>query len=529
MAETLGFGLLGPLEITVDGDDCTPKGRHQRVLLTLLLVRLNETVPSEQLADRLWDGRPPPTALNALQVYVSQLRKLFPGRTVIETVAPGYRLAAPASTLDLYRFQDKWRRGRELFEAGDGRQASELLREALSLWRGDPLVDVQYDAFGGAEARRLEEMRLDATIDRIQVDLALGRHSQVIGELGALVDLHPLREQFASLLMIALYRAGRQADALTVAAQIRTRLDAEYGLMPSSELRELERSILNHDDALRTPGQTRPTDPIASAQHVVVAGVNGHPTADLIDAGSAVSQALGITELVAVQLTSSHGEVSDAARSLTAATVGLPVTVRVAALASASPAKDVARLIETEPVALLVSDLVGPGFTEQTSSLLTVSACDVALVSGAKWRPNGPIIVLFSGSEHDWAAVGVAANLAHHLNSELLMLAVESSPATGNPSRLLASASLVIQRAFNVSAPGQLVSPSIVEIVSACETARMICAGVSTRWNEIGVGPTRAALVEAGLPVVLLRRGSRPSPFAPAAAKTQYSWSMSAT
>jgi DNA-binding SARP family transcriptional activator len=236
------FQILGPLEVIRDGCVLDLGAQKQRALLTALLLDPNRVVSSDRLIEALWPDGPPQTATKALQVYVSQLRKLL-GKERVETRAPGYRLLVEPDELDL-----------SLFERlhGEGRHA-----EALSLWRGPPLAEFAYQPFAETEATRLEELRLGCLEDRIELELAEGRHAELVGELEALVHEHPLRERLRGQQMVALYRAGRQAEALDAYEEARRLLTEELGLEPSRELRELQRAILVHDVSLVPPPRLR--------------------------------------------------------------------------------------------------------------------------------------------------------------------------------------------------------------------------------------------------------------------------------
>jgi DNA-binding SARP family transcriptional activator len=209
----MDFAIFGPLEVRDGGAPIAVGGAKQRGLLALLLLNANEVVSSDRLIDELWGGQPPATAGKALQVYVSGLRKAL-GRDRIATAPPGYRLAVERDELDLERFERLAVRGRSALEEGDPRSARELLDAALSLWRGPALADFAYEPFARLEAERLEERRLAALEERLEADLRLGRHGELVAELGRLVAEHPLRERLRGQLMVALYRSGRQADAL---------------------------------------------------------------------------------------------------------------------------------------------------------------------------------------------------------------------------------------------------------------------------------------------------------------------------
>ena len=241
------FRVLGPLEVEEDGRVLKLGGAKQRALLALLLLHANEAVARDRLIDELWSSTPPETASAAIQVYVSQLRKLL-GHDAIVTRPPGYLIRVQEGTLDLERFEACVARAR----AAPADEAGELLRQALALWRGPPLAELD-GAFARPERARLDEQRLSALEQRIAADLELGRHAQLVPELESIVREHPLREHLRGQLMLALYRSGRQAEALDVYRTGRRLLDEEVGLEPGEELRRLERSILMQDESLSAP------------------------------------------------------------------------------------------------------------------------------------------------------------------------------------------------------------------------------------------------------------------------------------
>ncbi len=208
------FRVLGALEVREDGDRPIHLGAgKQRAALAILLLHANEVVSTERLIDELWGEEPPKAARKALQVYVTHLRKAL-GSERIRTQAPGYVLELAPDELDLHRFEQLVQKGRELQENGDPAGATAALREALGLWRGQPLADFTFEPFAQTEIPRLEELRLEALEERIDAELALGHGGQLVAELEALVAEHPYRERLRGQLMLALYRAGRQADAL---------------------------------------------------------------------------------------------------------------------------------------------------------------------------------------------------------------------------------------------------------------------------------------------------------------------------
>ncbi|HMI71116.1 MAG TPA: BTAD domain-containing putative transcriptional regulator, partial [Solirubrobacteraceae bacterium] len=239
------FRLLGPLEV-VDGDrSLALGGRKQRSLLAMLLLHANDVLSTELLVDEVWGGSPPATVAKSVQVYVSRLRKeLGDGRLL--TRSPGYLLRVESSELDLARFQAL------VAEAADVEPAAAAakLREALGLWRGPPLADLAYEPFARSHVARLEDLRFTALEQRIEADLASGKHARLTGELEALVAQHPLRERLHGQLMLALYRSGRQAEALAAYQAARATLVDELGIEPGRELRDLHEAILRQDERL---------------------------------------------------------------------------------------------------------------------------------------------------------------------------------------------------------------------------------------------------------------------------------------
>jgi class 3 adenylate cyclase len=237
--------LLGPLEAGVEGRPVELPRKKQRELLALLALRAGEVVSIDRLVDELWGEAPPKAAVGSLQNIVSELRKVLPPQVLV-TRAPGYLLDIEREAVDAHRFE---RLAREAHDAPPRERVTQL-REALALWRGPALADVQLEHASADEAGRLEELRVAAWEDRLEAELELGRHSQAIGELESLVSKHPLRERPVGLLMLALYRAGRQSHALETYRRARETLVEELGIDPSPELQRLEQAILRHDPEL---------------------------------------------------------------------------------------------------------------------------------------------------------------------------------------------------------------------------------------------------------------------------------------
>jgi len=246
------FRLLGPIEAR-DGDRILVSGTGKAVaLLALLLLRANEVISTDRLIDDLWTERAPRTAAKSLQTYVSQLRRAL-GEDAIVTRPRGYLLPVGRDALDSARFEELVEAGRAELERGDAAAAAAALREALALWHGAALGEVAHEPWARPDAERLEEARLQALEARLEADLALGRHRDVVAELEGLTREHPLREHCLALLMLALYRCGRQADALATYRAGRQGLHDNLGIEPIPELKALEQQILRHDPALARP------------------------------------------------------------------------------------------------------------------------------------------------------------------------------------------------------------------------------------------------------------------------------------
>lgn len=258
------FGMLGPLEARCGERRIDLGAPKQRAVLALLLIEANRVVPVERLVRVLWDDQPPARSSGALQVYVSGLRRALeperPARmrsSYVVTQAPGYLLRAGPEEVDAFRFEALAAHGRGLLAGGDAAGARQVLADSLSLWRGPALADLAREPFAAREAARLEELRAAAGEDRIEADLALGHHTRVIAELEFLVGEHPLRERLWALLMRALYRSGRQSEALRAYGRARRILAEELGIQPSLALRQLEEGILRQAPELGWPPPDR--------------------------------------------------------------------------------------------------------------------------------------------------------------------------------------------------------------------------------------------------------------------------------
>jgi DNA-binding SARP family transcriptional activator len=249
VATTFEFRILGPLEVEGEAGPVSLGGQKQKALLAALLLDADRVVPTDRLVDQLWGESAPKTATTSLQNAISRLRRAL-GENVLETRAPGYVLRAAPEQIDARRFE-------RLVQDARGtapQKRREALASALALWRGPVLAEFAFEQFAQAEIRRLEELRFVAIEERIDTDLELGRHCDVVGELEALVEQHPLRETLRRQLMLAFYRSGRQAEALEAFQDARARFVDELGIEPGAELRQLQAEILRQEEGIAAPG-----------------------------------------------------------------------------------------------------------------------------------------------------------------------------------------------------------------------------------------------------------------------------------
>lgn len=542
------FRVLGPLEVERDGVALPLGGARQRAVLGVLLLRAGEVVSTDRLIDDLWGDKPPATAAHALQVYVSNLRKVLGGRDAdrqyLVTRAPGYVIELEPGELDLDRFERMTAEARAALAGGEVKHAAEVLRDALGLWRGSALADFAFEAFAQNPAGRLEELRLAALEDRLEADLALGRDAELVGELEVFVRDHPLRERPRGQLMLALYRAGRQSEALEVYQDTRRRLVEQLGIDPSPALQQLERAILNHDPDLALRRDEAPSTARAVAAQATrsILLVPRAPTSlgQLVAyaeplARSSSPHQLIVSRLVDLAEAASLTAVAAEMNELRADLSSRSVPARVAAFTTANAAEDAVRLASEQSVDLLLLDthieLRDRGeFPADLRTILSGAPCDVALVvARAGTVVDGPIVVPFSGAEHDWSALELGAWLASATQAPLRLIGTAGDLGAGrrDASRLLASASLAVQQLADVAPEPLLAERGSSAVIEASATAALVVLGLSPRWHGEGLGTARLAVVnEARPPVILVRRGLRPGGLAPAENLTHYTWSL---
>jgi DNA-binding SARP family transcriptional activator len=530
------FRILGPLEVVDERGPLPLGGARQRALLALLLTRANEVVSVDRLIDELWRESAPRTAGNALQYHVSRLRKALAPADVIATREPGYAIRVGPDELDLLRFERL---------VGEARPASPevaatLLREALALWRGPALADLAYEPFAQPEILRLEELRLAALEQRLEADLALGRHAELVGELEALVLEHPLRERLRGHLMLALYRSGRQAEALELYQQTRRALLDELGIEPSPALRELEKAILLQDPSVAAPvGGTAEaaTPPVNGRERSILVVVSDERRLDDLLAVAEPLARRPSREVILVRLLGADGHLAAAnallgERRQTLAARG--VSARVAAYTTPHPGDEAVTLAAEHDVDLLLADapadiLDGGRLGGDLAAILAGAPCDVAVLAGSGAESEGPVVTPFGGVEHDWSAIELAAWLAASLETTLRLVGTEARPALGrrDSSRLLARASLMVQQVIGIATEPVLAPPGDAGFVEAARGARLIVLGLSERWRSEGIGDVRLAVArKAGVPTLFVRRGVRPSGVAPSETVTRFSWTI---
>jgi DNA-binding SARP family transcriptional activator len=512
------FRILGPLEVANGDEIIALASAKQRALLAILLLNANQVVSSDRLIDELWGEQSPESGRTALQVLMSKLRKaLGDAGVLLVTRPPGYLILLERDQLDLHRFE------RLLREADDAEPeaAAGKLRGALALWRGSALDDLAYESFALPAIGRLGELRLAALEKRIDADLALGRHSDLVPELEGLVATHPLRESLRRQLMLALYRCGRQADALAAYQAARRTLIDEIGIEPSQPLRELEQAMLRQDPSLELAQAPAP-------QRSVLAIALTEPAVAALLAVAAPLARRPAKELVLARLLGDRADLATASAALHEQRQRLladGIAARAAAFVSSDPGHDTVRMaIELDCDLLLVGAPPELLASPVLSAILSGAPCDVAALIGGDPVP-GPLLVPFVGAEHDWTAIELGAWLAGAWDVPLQLAG--PSLEGRDASRLLASASLAVQRALGVAAEPLLLAPEPDQLLRAAEDAAIVVVGLSDRWQKEGLGKTRAALAQIERPPVLLvRRGLRPGGLAPRESLTRFTWSI---
>jgi DNA-binding SARP family transcriptional activator len=513
------FCILGPLEVWHEGRQVHIEGAKERALLALLLLHAGEPVSVDRLIDELWGDAPPATARKSVQVRVAGLRRALRDEVLI-TRGDAYLIRLRPNQLDLHRFEQLLSQASDT--SGEPTAAVAKLDEALALWRGPALADFTYESFAQSAIARLEELRVHALELRVEAKLELGLHARVIAELEDLVAAHPFRERLRGQLMLALYRDGRQAEAVDVYRRAREEFVAQLGIEPGPALQRLQQAILRQDPALAGPLP-------APERSILVAPRDPHGLAELV----AVAEPLARRprrEVILARLVTKSADLAAAAalpNEYREALLARGVAARAITFTSTGAGDDLVRIASEQDVDLLLldglPDLGGPVL----ETVLARAPCDVAVHLGRGEPPReGPVLVLFAGGDHDWAAVEVGAWIAG-ARGVTLRLAGPAEGAQRDASRALASASLAVQRALGIAAEPALVAPAVPDVLAAAEEAALVVVGLPDRWRRDGLGGVRNALAaDARPPALLVRRGLRPGGLAPRESLTRFTWTL---
>jgi DNA-binding SARP family transcriptional activator len=522
------FRVLGPLEVVAHGRVLPLGGTRQRALLALLLTCANEVVSADRLIDELWGAEPPGNAPNALHYHVSQLRKALGRHDAVVTQEPGYTIPVGPEELDLLRFE-------LLVQKAEGEQpelAARSLREALALWRGPALADLAQESFAQLEVLRLEELRLAALERRFEADLALGCSVEIVSEVQALVREHPYRERPRASLMHALYASGRQAEALEVYRETRRLLVDELGIEPSPALQALEQAILRHDPSLSR--QDGPTAPRQGS--IMLIATDPGRLDDLLAIAKPLARRPA-RELILARLLRDNRDLAAASSGLSGqrnALVQEGVSSRTAVFTTDAPGTDAVRLATEHEVDLVLLDadrsLIETGRPDRDlATVLQHAPCDTAVLFGRGHIGAGPVVTPFGGAGHEWAAIELAAWLAHSLGTTLRLLGTDADPVVGrrDASRLLSRASMLVQKVVGIDTEPVLIRPGHEGVLEAARDASLLVVGLPERWTTEGIGPARLAVAtEAGVPTLFVRRGLRPGGLAPSETLTRFTWTL---
>jgi DNA-binding SARP family transcriptional activator len=517
----VNFGILGALEVWREGRSLPIEGAKERALLALLLLHAGEPLSVDRLIDALWGDSPPATARKSLQVRVAALRRTIRG-DVLLTRGDAYLVQLEPNQLDLRRFEQLLAEGSEALATGDPSAADMKLHEALALWRGPALADFTYDSFAQAAIARLEELRLHALELQIEAQLELGLQARAIVELEQLVAAHPFRERLRAQLMLALYREGRQVDALDTYRRTRGEFVTELGIEPGPTLKQLEQAILRQDPALDL-------SVAAPDRSILVAPQDVQHLPELVELAEPLAKRPK-REVILARLVGTRADLTAAAALSNEhrdALLARGVTARAITFTSGVAGHDLVRIASEQDVDLLLADGRPDLADPVLESVLAHAPCDVAVYLGrSEPSGGGPVLVLFGGGDHDWTAVEVGAWIAGAQGVPLRL----AGPAEGverDASRVLANASLAVQRVLGIAAEPVLLAPAAPNVLAAAAEAAVVVVGLPERWRRDGLGRIRSALaVDGRPPVLLVRRGLRPGGLAPRESLTRFTWTL---
>jgi DNA-binding SARP family transcriptional activator len=536
------FRLLGSFEVLEGGRTLAVGGAKQRALLAILLLHANEPVSLDRIVDDLWGERPPATAAHTVRVYVSNLRKIVGADRLLTRVPAAYLARVDVDELDVERFTGLVTEASRARGSGDFDGAADRLSRALDLWRGSALADFVFEPFAQTAIARLEELRLAAIEERTDVELERGHHAELVGDLRALVSENPLRERLCGQLMLALYRSGRQAEALEVFKDARRALVEGLGIDPSPALQRLEKAILVQDPDLEyasTRGEV-PSPPRA-VRSILVAAAD----ITLLDGAIAFAEPLALAppaHALIVGLTlPPGGDLASATAGLTSRRARLAdrgVSAFVAAFTSTDPTTDLVKLASERNVDLMLLDgwsaVADGGFTTEAATILADAPSDVALLFGRDGVADGaqPVLVPFGGGDHDWAALELGAWFAgaYGVTLRLLGRRADKDAELPDASRLLAHAALAVQQLAGVATEPILAEPGEAGVLEAASHASLLVVGLGESWRRDGLGSAREALAhDAAAPTLIVRRGPRPGGLAPGETLTRFTWSLSSS
>jgi hypothetical protein len=458
-------------------------------------------------------------------VHVSNLRKALGGEA-IDLTSAGYVLHVTPEALDATTFADLVSRARAELAAGHADVAATLAGEALELWRGPPLDEFEPEALPRAQIGRLEEAWLTGFTTRAEAAIELGDHA-IVADLAATAGDHPYDERLHELLMIALYRSGRPADALGAYQAIRTRLADDLGLEPSPSLRETQRRILAHD-----PGLT-PEPP--STRVVVVAPETPASLPELAHLAAPLAHARFPHELILASLARDRSELDRASAGARALVEDLDVSgVRTSSFVTEDRAADLLHLAhraDVDLVLLAVESDCADAWPPWLELVLGAAICDVAFIAGRPPQPiRSAVVVPFGAREHDWAALELGAWLASSSGLRLVLVGADAESGSRDPSRMLADAGLLLQRLTGVEVEPRLVAPGAEGLASAAGADGLLVMGLSDRWSAEGLGALRREVARlAAIPPLFAKRGFRPGGVSSPLDLTRYRWSAGAS
>lgn len=515
------FRVLGPLEILSDGRTVELAGSRTRAVLAVLLLHANRPVSMDRLIDDLWGASPPPRARGMVHNAVSAIRRAIDGGDdaprLVRSPA-GYQLRVAVDELDLSRFERLVAAAEERLSAGDSDGARARAEEAIGLWRGEALAEFAFEPFASPAVGRLEELRALAEELRVSALAESGGAAEAVADLRSLVAARPWSERLRYLLALALYRCGRQADALAELRSWRQSLDDQLGIEPAPEIRVLEQRILQHDSAL---GSDATTAGSPGSRRSVLLSVQA--AADVATALPLCTVLAGEDhELVVVQPVPIHADLGGAAGQLSGAVASVPCErpVRSSAFRSGEVGEDLRRLARDLEAALVVQIIDGAAVPHDA---LDRVECDVALLRPGRRSEGRAVVAAFGGTDHDWLAIELAAVAAARMGVPMKLFGGARSGA--DASRVLAVASVAVQRFLGVAV--EPVVGGAETLLEEAASGAMMVLGLSGRWRSEGLGSVRAHVLEQGAgPVMLARRGLGPSALAPPAALTRFTWSL---